>query len=355
MDRSEALAQRMATQRLTTSPFVDAADAVRALLCVQAQDAPFARYSLTLRCLGGDAAVRAAIDEGRIVRTHILRPTWHFVAAEDLRWLQALVAPKVLQGLRGRHARLGLDDRARQRGLDVLTTELRGRQLTRGELAPALFEAGLPRDNSAVSHMLLVAELQSVVCSGALRGREHTYALVDEWIAPTPRLDREVAMRWLVGRFFAGHGPADVKDLTRWAALTQAEIKLALRDLPQLVPLEVDGLELWHDPASPAQAGPQLRSPDSVFLLPVFDEAFLTYPRTGFQRAPGHPSGTAVERFAESSTGVVIAGRRDVGTWRRRLTRGRGETRLELTDTLSLGLRAQIAEQSQAVAQFGLD
>ena len=345
----------MATQRLTTSPFADVADAVRTMLCVQAQDAPFSRYSLTLRSQGGDAAVRAAINEGRIVRTHILRPTWHFVAAEDLRWVQALVAPRVLQGLRGRHARLGLDDPLRQRGLDVLITELRGRQLTRGELAPALFEAGLPRDNSAVSHMLLTAELQSVVCSGPLRGREHTYALVDEWIAPTPRLDREVAVRRLVARFFAGHGPADVKDLTRWAAVTQAEIKLALGDLPELLPLDVEGLELWHDPASLAQSGPQLRSPDSVFLLPVFDEAFLTYPRTGFRRAPGHPSGTAIERFAEASTGAVIVGRRDVGTWRRRLTRGRGEIRLELTDTLSPGLRAEIAAQSQALAQFGLD
>jgi hypothetical protein len=104
----ELLAERLAVQRLSSAPLGDPVDVVRLLTCVQAQDAPLARFSLGLRTGLDDAGIRAALDSGAIVRTHILRPTWHFVAADDLRWILALTTPKVVSGMAARHHQLAI-------------------------------------------------------------------------------------------------------------------------------------------------------------------------------------------------------------------------------------------------------
>ena len=257
-------------QRLTSTPLADPADVVRLLTCVQAQDAPLARYSLGLRTAGAtDDGVREALDSGRIVRTHVLRPTWHFVATEDLRWILRLTSAKVESGMAARHRQLELDpatvERAHAELADVLAG---GRHLTRPEVSAAFGEAGLPSASDQVGHLLLVAELRGVVCSGRLRGRDHTYALVDEVVPAAPERPRDDAVRELVLRFFAGHGPAAVTDLARWTTLTQADVKAALADLGErLSTTSVDGLTLWFDPepvARSARAGGRSCSPPST-------------------------------------------------------------------------------------------
>jgi hypothetical protein len=111
--RDRVVQRRLATQRLTSSPLGSPGEVVRMLTCVQAQDAPLSRFSLGLRCAADDAAVRRSIDAVDIVRTHILRPTWHYVAAEDLRWILSLTSAKVESAMAPRHRRLGLDDHTR--------------------------------------------------------------------------------------------------------------------------------------------------------------------------------------------------------------------------------------------------
>jgi hypothetical protein len=129
------LAERLAVQGLTSAPFADVVSAVRSLVCVQAQDAPLARYSLGARTGLDDAGVRAALDSGAVVRAHILRPTWHFVAADDLRWILALTSPKVVTGMAARHRRLGLGEAERAGAQRALTDVLARRTyLTRQEL-----------------------------------------------------------------------------------------------------------------------------------------------------------------------------------------------------------------------------
>ena len=113
MDLEAVLAQRLATQGLTTSAYADVPAVVRTLLAVQAQDAPLARWSLAMRAgRPTDETVCGMLDSGAVLRTHVLRPTWHFVAAEDLRWLLSLTSPKVLSGMAARHRLLGLDEPA---------------------------------------------------------------------------------------------------------------------------------------------------------------------------------------------------------------------------------------------------
>lgn len=182
----DVIAHRLRTQRLTSEPCTDPAEVVRLLTCMQAQDAPLARFSIGLRTADcRDTSVRRAIDEGRILRTHILRPTWHFVAPEDLRWILALTSTKVESSMAARHRQMGFDTAAVDRGLAALERVLGGRRyLTRRQLAPELGDDGSAWTGEQLGHLLMIAELRGLVCSGPLDGDSHTYGLVDELVAP---------------------------------------------------------------------------------------------------------------------------------------------------------------------------
>ncbi len=96
MDPLGTVRRRLVAQRLAGDHFDEVGDAVHWLGAVQAQEFDEAKWSLaerTRECTGTDA--EAAFARGDIVRTHVLRPTWHFVAREDVRWLLRLTRPRV--------------------------------------------------------------------------------------------------------------------------------------------------------------------------------------------------------------------------------------------------------------------
>jgi hypothetical protein len=312
-----------------------------------------ARFSLGLRSeAASDADVLAAQREMQIVRTHILRPTWHFIAPEDLRWIQALTASKVETGMAARHRNLGLDDRSVvERGHRAITRLLAGRNfLTRRQISAELATARPPYSNEQLGHLLLLAELRAVICSAPPAGDQHTYGLVDELLPATAERTRDDAIRDLVRRFFAGHGPAAITDLTRWTKLTQAEIKQALADLgDELVMSVVDGIELW---CSPKHDLPAILRPPRAFLLSVFDEAYLTYPKLNFPRAPGHPAEDRDPSFGEAAGGVVICDRTDAGWWKRNTSGASMEIHLALAASVKPAQRELIEAEANKLAAF---
>ena len=348
MDRADVLTARLATQRLSGPPADGPAQVVRELLCVQAQDAPLAQAMIALRCSGAtDRDVQAAIATCEIVRTHVLRPTWHYVAAEDLRWLLGLTSPKVESGMAVRHRQLSLTEPLVSSALDVLATRLAGRNFANRAMAGAAFaEAGLlqPGDElfgQQVGHVLLLAELRALICSAPVDGTEHRYALLEEVVAPTPDRDRDRATTELVSRFVAGHGPVALTDLTRWARVTLGEARAALAGLGgEVERITVDGEELW---LSPGNRLPTQR-PRDAWLLSVFDEAFLSYRKVPWPRSVQHPAGDDVYRFAEAGGGVVILGFEVVGAWKRTRARGVVHIKLELGGSLSRADRAAIGD-----------
>jgi len=354
MDTSpeDLIGRRLAVQRLTTEPSEDPVDVVKSLLCVQAQDTPLARYSLGLRVAqSDDTMVRAALDEGRIVRTHILRPTWHFVAADDLRWVLALTSAKVESSLSSRHRQLGVDEHMIENSHRKLATILNSRQFrTAAEIGEELALVGLSLTSETVRHLLLLAELRGLVCSGPPRRTAHTYGLVDELIAPASPLDRATAARQLVRRFFSGHGPASEQDLRRWTTLTLAEIREALAGLDYVLEtVTCEGTTLWLDPSVTVPREPRRR----VALLPTFDEAYLPYRSTSVPRIDGHPRGEEPHVFAEAGGGVVIVDRRDAGWWKRTV-RDHGPMTIQLGLATGLDTEQQqmIASEAAALAAF---
>lgn len=344
--------QRSATQYLTSSPAPTGADVVRRLLAVQAQDAPMAAWSLGMRMPAatrfGDVLAEQAT--GGWVRTHVLRPTWHLVAPEDLRWLQRLTGPRVEASLAARHRGLGLDERARDRAVDTLGELLSdGTHPTRRELTAAFAEQGLPATGEQVGHQLMVAELRAVICSGPPRDGEHTYALVDD-VVPTTRcddLDGEIAQAELVRRFMAGHGPATERDLVRWSTLTLAQVRAAVSGLGDALDHVLVGEErFWFDPAVPAR--PTRRR--GALLAPAFDEVTLTYADHGFPRRD--PSSSRPRVVNAIGGGTVLLGGEDVAAWRRTVTRDTVEVDVSPDASLSGPERDAVEQAAARLARF---
>lgn len=344
----EILAARLATQRLTGPAASAPEQVVGELLAVQAQDAPLARLAVAQRADCHVGAVAEAIDAGRVLRTHLLRPTWHYVLAEDLPWLIELTGRRMVSGDASRLRQLGLDPDVLARGLDAVAARLGAGPATRPEVVDALVAAGVvPRDRevgSRAAHILMHAEARALVASGPLRGGEHTYELYG---VPLPGRDRADAAAELTRRFFASHGPASIRDLMRWVNLTKGDINRALAELGDAVAhVDADGVRLYYVPDS---AQTPVRG--ATWLLSTFDEGFLSYRDVPWPRASGHPLGDSRYRWSEAGGGPVLDDLADVGTWKRTLRPGRLTLRLDLATSLSDAARRRIDDAVRDAAE----
>jgi hypothetical protein len=267
---------RLRNQRITRPDHLGPENVVAWLGVVQAQEYGPAKWGLGLRSPTGTTAaeIERAIDRGRILRTHILRPTWHFVAATDIRWMLELTGPRVHRILAGYDRQIGLDSRVMTRAMGVLERALGDNGcLTRQELGPHLERAGLPAGNRERAHIAMYAELEGLICSGPRRGKQSTYALLSDRAAAARRLQRDEGLAELTKRYFQSHGPATVRDFVWWSGLTSADAKRGL-EMIRARQREVDGLKYWtvgRDPRTAPGTEPTLR------LLPIYDEYLVAY------------------------------------------------------------------------------
>jgi hypothetical protein len=245
----------------------------------------------------------------------VLRPTWHFVAPDDIRWLLALTGPRVHQHNGPRYRQLGLDDRTVDRCKAVIVSALeRGNRLTRAEIAGILDHAGADKSGQRLPYILMHCELDAVICSGGLRGRQQTYALLDERVPNGHRFDRDEALVELARRYLASHGPATVQDLRWWSSLTVADIKKALDMLGSDVNREtIDDVTFWSM-ASDVSRAPSKRG---VHLLQAFDECIIGYTESRFFGDPRAAAARAAWRDRILPRGVVLVYGSVAGHWRR--------------------------------------
>ncbi|GAA2160529.1 winged helix DNA-binding domain-containing protein [Pedococcus bigeumensis] len=350
MDPARVLAQRLATQRLSSAPAPKAVDVVRLLTCVQSQERDHAFFSLAMRSRKDTyAAVQRELDSGAFLRTHILRPTWHFVAAEDLRWILELTSPRVLSGMAGRHRQLGLDEPRRlDQGLELLAELLQDRTFrTRPELNDEFTcRRSTIQPGQELGHLLAVAELRGLVCSGPMKGVHHSYALVDEVVPPTPSRTREEALVELVRRYVAGHGPTSVKDFTRWSSLTVADTKQALAEIGgELEQVEVEDIPHWFDPTQVRRRSP---AAPAAYLFPTYDEVVLSYPQVNFPSLPDHPYADHTDPF----WAWVVLESVNVGLWKRTVRPDVVEVEVRLAPGVTQDGRTQVRRAAQRLAHF---
>jgi hypothetical protein len=262
---------------LSSAGFTKPEDVVRWLGAVQAQEYPGAKWSLALRMRrASNAAVERAFGEGRILRTHILRPTWHFVCPADIHWMLALTAPRVRARMAPYHRHFGIDAPMIRRSTKAIAAALGvGVQLTRQELRAVLEKAGVAVAGvQPLAHLVMHAELDGVICSGALRDRQFTYALLDERVPAANTLSRGEALGELTHRYFTSHGPAQVRDFVWWSGLTTHDARAGLEMAGRHLAAEtIDGKTYWFSSSMRAPV-----RPDRVaHLLPVYDEYLIGY------------------------------------------------------------------------------
>ena len=310
--------RRIRASRLSGDPFRTAAEAVGWHLAMQAQDYPPAKWSIGQRSTGlRDADLDLALTDGTIVRTHVLRPTWHFVARDDVRWLLELSAPRVHRANAGRYAELGLDARTRARCERVIARALEGgNRLTREGLAGALDRARIDRVGQRMPYILIHCELEAVICSGGLSGRQQTYALMDERVPVGGRLGRDEALTELARRFLRSHGPATAKDMSWWSGFTIGDLRTALEGLGSDVEREtIDGLAFW----SVGDRRDEPPVPRGVDLLQAYDELVVGYSESRWWGDARREAVAAAWRDPGRPSGVILFEGRLAGHWSRRV------------------------------------
>jgi hypothetical protein len=345
--------RRIRNSRLTGDPFAAPEEAVGWHLAMQAQDYGPAMWSIGQRSRGLDAAdIDRALTEGAIVRTHVLRPTWHFVARDDVRWLLALSGPRVQQGNAARYRQLGLDARTRSRAEKVIAAALEGgNRLTRDEIAAAFDCRKLDRDGQRMPYLLMHAELEALIGSGGRRGKQQTYALLDERVPAIGRnFDRGEALVELVRRYLKSHGPATVKDMSWWSGLTMTDIRKALEMLGDEVGSEAaDGLALWSVSSERARRAPPARG---AHFLQTYDELVVGYTESRFHGEAGRELARAAWNERTFPSGIVLLNGRVGGHWRRTIEPNRIDATFHLYDAVTEAERRALETAAKRLGRF---
>jgi hypothetical protein len=311
--------QRLRNQHIAGASFERPEDVVHWLGAVQSQDYGAAKWALGLRLPGTiDRDIERAFAEGAILRTHVMRPTWHFVSPEDIRWLLALTAPRVNASCASNYRRFELDDAVFRQCNVVLTKALEGgKQLTRAELASRLEQAGIAvGDGVRLAHIFIHAELDGLICSGARRGKQFTYALLEERVPPVNLLERDTALAEFARRYFTSHGPATLQDFVWWSGLAVTDARAGLAMVTsQLAHEVVDGQTYWFAVSTlPAKALTQ-----EAHLLPNFDEYMVGYKERSAIFDASHTK--YLDSPSSILTNTMVLHGQIVGTWRHLLQR----------------------------------
>lgn len=290
-------------------------EVVNWLVAVQSQDYAGAKWSLGLRMRQAtDTVLDQAFNDGSILRTHILRPTWHFVTPADIRWLLMLTAPRVHAVNGTMYRQTGLDEAMLSQSATVIKQALQGgKALTRNELRDHLQQAGMDTSNLLrVTYMVMWAELEQIICSGPRRGKQFTYMLMDERVPAAAPLTYDEALVELSRRYFHSRGPATAADFAKWSGLTLSDARNGLEAVKsELELVEVEGQTYWMPPTPP----PASSAGHKAYLLSIYDEIISGYKdRSAIGEAE---VGLKLWVMGNALTHIVLLDGQIVGTYRR--------------------------------------
>ena len=345
---SDVARHRFFNQHIGRTEFEKPDEVVAWLGAMQAQEYAMAKWGIAQRMQEiTEPEIDKAFANGEILRTHLLRPTWHFVTPADIRWVLALTAPRVHAVNAFMYRKLELDSALFKRSNAVLTKELRGgKQLTRVELASALQRAGIATVGELrMGYILMQAELDALVCSGARRGKQFTYALLEERVPQVRKMERDEALVELVKRYFTSRGPATMKDFTVWSGLTMADAKHGIEMLkPKLEHEVIDGQSYWFVESSSPPKGSATRA----HLLPIYDECVMGYKDRSAML--GALEREKLDAGSIAFDNLIVIDGMLVGSWKRTLSKR--EVSIETNFNARLTKAEQHAVATEA-AQFG--
>lgn len=315
MDSVEVVRQRIVNQQLAGTKFKSVKELVSWMGAMQAQDYAMAKWAIGVRLPGStDAGIDQAVERAEIIRIHVMRPTWHWVSADDVKWMLALTAPHLHRSMKGRHQALGLTDSIFKRSSAIIEKSLaKNIFMTRPELVAALNSNKIKPDPLQMIHIMFNTELNGIVCNGPMRGKQFTYALLEERVPRPKILNKEEGLAALALRYFTSHGPASLQDFAWWSGLPAADARTALQMVKSNLAYEkIDGQELWF-----ADLPPSTDAIQPIYFLPAYDEFMISYKDRSASLDP--------KFFSRAVTGngifrpIIVANGKVIGTWSREI------------------------------------
>ena len=305
---------RLFTQQIAEPKFNNAKDIVSWMGAMQAQDLNMAKLAVGIRLPNStDKLIETAINNGEILRTHLLRPTWHFVSPDDIYWMLDLTAPQIKAVTKSRDKNLELNEIIYRKSNSIIEKALAdGRHLTRDELVAKLEKANIITDNNRASHLMLRAELDGIICSGKIKNKKQTYALLSDRVPKTKILKRDEALAQLALKYFTSHCPATLQDFGWWSGLSITDSKHALEMVKSNFVSETIGRQTYW--FTDAFSFPRLEK-DSAYLVPAYDEFIISY-RDRTASLPFENHKKAVSNNGIFRPIIVINGQVS-GLWRR--------------------------------------
>ncbi len=268
--------QQIAATKSIASPVKNAPEIVAWLCAVQAQEYAQTKWGLGLRLRHlKDFDIEKDFTDGKILRTHVLRPTWHFVTAEDIRWILMLTAPRVNAANAYMYRKLELEAKLFNRCNNILEKVLRGgKQLTRDMLNLEFKKNKIKAEGHRLSYIMMRAELDGIICSGARQGNQFTYALLEERVPSRTSKTPDKALAEITKRYFTSRGPATVKDFSTWSGLTLTACKNGIESVKSHFLQEVIENDIYYFPPSISLNKKKFQE---MQLLPIYDEFIMGY------------------------------------------------------------------------------
>ncbi len=330
MTLPEVARSRLTSQQLANTKLKSAGDLVKWLGAVQAQEYAQTKWGLGLRLKNlSDHDIEQDFTEGKILRTHLLRPTWHFVSAEDIRWLLMLTAPRVHAINAYMYRQLELDNDIFKRCHKILEKTLQdGKQLTRETLNENFKRKKIEAKGHRLSYIMMHAELAGLICSGARQGNQFSYALLDERVPASKAKSYDEALAELTKRYFTSRGPATIKDFSTWSGLSLAECKRGIEITKTSFEKELIEHCEYYFTKTPLVVKKQIQD---IHLLPIYDEFIMGYKDRSALLVFKNML-KSVSKFHYNC--MVIYDGQIIGTWRRLIAANSIEVEFEFFNRL---------------------
>ncbi len=305
---------RLYNQQLLTPSLSTPEDLVGWMGAVQSQDYAGAKWAVACRIQHPiESEIDKAFDAGSILRTHVLRPTWHFVLPADIRWMVELTEPRISAFSAKQFNDLDLTKKLLLRTNKIIVKALESSDsLTRKELGAILAKARIDTTELRLTYIVFRAELDRLICSGPKRGKQMTYALLDARAPNSKTFKKDEALFELARRYFTSRGPATLRDFIWWSGLSPADARDALETIKSHVLTEEIGGENFYFVSSTNEKHGKSRS--SVHLLPSWDEYNVAYKDRSLVIEPRFESVSGHGIFFP----VIVTDGKVGGAWRRK-------------------------------------
>jgi hypothetical protein len=340
---------RISNQHLAGTKFKTARELVGWMGAMQAQDYDMARWAIGCRLVHStDKLIQKAIDKGEIIRTHLLRPTWHFVSSEDIYWMLELTAPRIRSSLQSITKSLELTDSIFKKSNAIIQRALtEDTAIPREELVARLQAAKINTDSYRSMHLLLHAELTGLICSGPSKGGRRTHALLEQRVQRPKAMSRDDALKKLALKYFSSHGPATAQDFMWWSGLSALDVRNALEMIQAHFISETIGKEVyWFKNSS----FPMKDDKRSIYLLPAFDEFIISYRSRGVSLLAAH-SPRAISSNGIFRPTIVLDGQ-VIGLWKKTRKKEVVLIETELFKPLNQKVYSQIEQAVELLSQF---